>query len=76
MSRTYAWSALTPRLRESIEAQPVDERTDRQCGCHERNDKWWLCQYHEGFQDAEAILLSDFDLLLGVTDAPDSESSR
>ena len=65
----YQWSALTPELRTSIEAQPHTAHggtspgysDDRECGCHERNGEWWLCSYHDGFQDAEAIMLGKFD---------------
>lgn len=72
----YPWAALTPRLRESIEMQPrqIDGflgpvNADRTCGCHERAGKWWLCQYHDGFQDAEAIMSAEADRLRAELDA-------
>lgn len=70
------WNSLSKRLQDSIELQgpmyplglgadpmiPGSE-TDRACGCHERNNKWWLCGYHEGFQDADAIASGYTELL-------------
>ena len=70
------WNSLSKRLQESIESQgpmyplglgadPMipESETDRACGCHERNGAWWLCQYHEGFQDADAIASGYTELL-------------
>lgn len=69
MSR-YPWAALTPALPASIEAQPrvahpgrYEHSDDRECGCHERDGGWWLCLYHDGFQDAEAIMLGMIERL-------------
>jgi hypothetical protein len=30
-----------------------DEWTDYRCGCRTKDhNKWWLCTYHEGYNDA------------------------
>lgn len=61
----YPWRALTAELQRSIEAekstpQQFGEWTaTKECGCFEEQQYMWrLCEYHRGFQDAEAILLS------------------
>ena len=66
MTAMYPWNALSEHLQESIEMQGVDERGDKSCGCHQRQDKWWLCSYHDGFQDAEAICTVEVDRQAGV----------
>ena len=56
----YLWTALTPNVRGSIDTQPDGDAATKECGCDNRGGKWWLCQYHSGFHDAEQILTEMF----------------
>lgn len=55
------------RTQDSIFLQGADLSTDRtvrfRCGCEQRGAKWWLCQYHEGFEDAIDVLQYEKDKL-------------
>lgn len=56
---------LHPATMRSIEAQPpaADDQKEwpsKQCGCHVRGERkrWWLCAYHEGYDDGIEAALS------------------
>lgn len=53
----YLWTALPPNVRGSIDTQPDGDAATKECGCDNRGGKWWLCQYHSGFHDAETALI-------------------
>ena len=61
--KLYEWTALSPHLRASMEAQGdmVDGAYNgKTCGCStDLGGRWRLCQYHDGFQDAEAIVAGE-----------------
>ena len=54
MSGPWRWDDLAQSTRDSIDLQGVDEDEllMRRCGCDPRPSGWWLCQYHDGWQDA------------------------
>lgn len=63
MAGRYPWSALSPHLQASIEREggltPMHAGASdvRGCGCQtDLGNRWILCRYHQGFQDAEAIV--------------------
>ena len=43
---------LHPRTLASIHLQGVDDGGNIRCGCCHRGDRWWLCAYHDGYEDA------------------------
>lgn len=53
---------LHPATLVSIEAQPSRSVMGvrlgvRRCGCEQNRDGWWwLCQYHQGYDDAAEAL--------------------
>ena len=53
MSGFYYYSTLSAATTRNIKARPDTPNAvnDKTCGCHGRGDKWWLCSYHEGFED-------------------------
>lgn len=53
MSGFYYYEALHPSTKRSIQAgaDTANALNAKACGCHERSDKWWLCSYHEGYED-------------------------
>ena len=54
MSGPWRWDDLAESTRDSIDMQGVDEDEApmRRCGCEERPNGWWLCSYHDGWQDS------------------------
>lgn len=53
MSGFYEYSLLNTETRASIESVPdtTGATDDKTCGCHKRGDRWWICQYHEGYEE-------------------------
>lgn len=47
-----------PETLASIKSQGTYGDGTYQCGCEQRGPRkrWWLCQYHEGFDDAIATI--------------------
>jgi hypothetical protein len=56
MSSFYAWDELEPETRASIEVQTTTGPDEKRCGCHLRGERWWLCQYHVGYEDGVSIV--------------------
>jgi len=50
VSSFYDWSEIPVAIRQSITLNTREGKAPT-CGCHERGDRWWLCQYHVGTMD-------------------------
>lgn len=59
MSTPHPLTVASVHLQGGRSATGARWRTSFQCGCshQESTDRWWLCGYHEGFDDGvEAVL--------------------
>lgn len=55
MSMGMAWAALEPETRQHIQQLVA---TGHPCGCHDRGARWFICDYHEGYDEGVAAMRS------------------
>lgn len=62
---SWSFEDLAPVVQTSVRANAGTAAFA--CGCEERGDRWYLCMYHEGAQDAAgrlAVAVAERDNLI------------
>lgn len=53
-----------PETIEHIETQPDSDFGVRACGCEPRRARWWLCQYHQGYDEGIDLMRERLDTMI------------
>ncbi len=61
VSNHHTWESLHVIVQHGIHANtdPGAMTRSARCGCHIRNNGWWLCDYHNGMQDGVDLLMDE-----------------